>query len=224
MKTVFLKRENTPALRIFFNGWSRDAHCAAGWTSDCDVLEVHDYTELDPAGFFKLLEPYSELHLAAWSLGVWAAAKIFEKASVRPDSAVAVNGTLIPVHAEYGIAPEIFDGTIAHWEDSAARERFLRRMAGTGAAALRMPRPERSPEDQERELAAIRHCSAESAVPRNIYQTAVAGKRDRIIPFAAQRNFWETETAVSFHELDLPHYPFDGITSWEEVFRLGNPG
>ena len=114
MKTVFLKRENTPALRIFFNGWSRDAHCFDGWTSDCDVLEVHDYTELDTAVFSELLKPYSELHLAAWSLGVWAAAKVFEKVSVRLDSALALNGTLVPVHADYGIAPEIFDGTIIH--------------------------------------------------------------------------------------------------------------
>lgn len=224
MKTVFLKRENTPALRVFFNGWSRDAHCFDGWTSDCDVLEVHDYTELDTAVFSELLKPYSELHLAAWSLGVWAAAKVFEKVSVRLDSALALNGTLVPVHADYGIAPEIFDGTIIHWDDLAARERFLRRMAGTGAAAQRMPLPERTPDDQQRELAAIRHDAAESAVPRNIYQTAAAGKRDRIIPFAAQRNFWQSEPETAFRELDLPHYPFDGITAWEEVFRLGNPG
>ena len=222
MKTRFLIRNGSCGLLVFFNGWSRDGADAVRLRSGCDVLEVHDYSELDSASLFGLMEPYAELRLAAWSLGVWAAAAVFEDSPFHFDAALALNGTLHPVDPEFGIAPEIFDGTIANWLQTAARERFLRRMAGSAEAAQRLPVPERSPEDQQTELAAIRDLSSKRAVPVDLYTRAVSGRRDRIIPFAAQEKFWRTRPETSFASVDLPHYPFDGLSSWEEVFRLGN--
>ena len=117
---------------------------------------------------FQQIRPYAEIDLTAWSLGVWAAAAVFGHSGIHFGSALALNGTLHPVHPEFGIAPEIFDGTIANWLIPAARERFLRRMAGTGAAAQRLPETGRSPEDQQAELAAIRKMASDRPVPRNI--------------------------------------------------------
>jgi len=221
MKTQFLIRNGSRGLLVFFNGWSRDGADAAGLKSGCDVLEVHDYSDLESGSLFGFMAQYDELHLAAWSLGVWAAAAVFEHSSFHFDTALALNGTLHPVHPDCGIAPEIFDGTVANWLLPAARERFLRRMAGSAEAAQRLPIPERSPEDQQTELAAIRGFSSERAVPANPYTRAVSGRRDRIIPFAAQENFWRTRPETAFAAVDLPHYPFDGLSCWEEVFRLG---
>ncbi|MBO4647582.1 MAG: DUF452 family protein [Lentisphaeria bacterium] len=222
MKTRFLIRNGSRGLLVFFNGWSRDAADAAGLRSGCDVLEVHDYSDLDPVSLFRSMGSYHELHLAAWSLGVWAAACVFENSGIRFETALALNGTLCPVHPEFGIAPEIFDGTIANWLLPAARERFLRRMAGSAEAAQRLPDPERSPEDQQTELTAIRDISSARTVPADLYTRAVSGRRDRIIPFAAQEKFWRTRPETAFAAVDLPHYPFGGLSSWEEVFRLGN--
>ena len=221
MKNVFLRQSGGNELLIFFNGWSRDVSDVFTLTAPFDVLEVHDYTDLNSDELFRLIRPYSRLHLAAWSLGVWAAAAVFEHAGVRFESALALNGTLHPVHPEYGIAPDIFDGTISNWPDAGARERFLRRMAGSGPAAQLLPKPERSPENQQNELIAIRQQSSERNIPVNPYTKAVLGQRDRIIPFAAQERFWAGQgiTAVT---ADLPHYPFAGLSSWEEVLNLGN--
>ena len=221
MKTVFLRRSGGDELLIFFNGWSRDASDVSALNLAFDVLEVHDYTDLNPDELFRLIRPYSRLHLAAWSLGVWAAAAVFEHSGFRFESALAINGTLYPVHPEFGIAPDIFDGTIANWPDAGARDRFLRRMAGSGSAAQRLPKPDRSPEDQQNELIAIRKQCGERSVPANPYTKAVLGQRDRIIPFASQERFWAGQ-GITVVTAELPHYPFGGLSSWEEVLNLGN--
>lgn len=217
MKTAFLQKNGSEKLLVFFNGWSRSASDAAALQAPFDVLEVHDYTNLDPAELFAQIAPYPKISLVAWSLGVWAAAVVFEHSAVRFESALALNGTLYPVHPEFGIAPEIFDGTIANWLVPAARDRFLRRMAGNGAAAQRLPETGRSPEDQQTELAAIRKQASERPVPCNLYTHAVLGRQDRIIPFAAQDNFWKTQSVTKVSAVDLPHYPFDGCSCWKDV-------
>ncbi len=214
MKTVFVRKNGGERLLVFFNGWSRSASDAAALDVPCDVLEVHDYTDLASAELFRRIRPYAETGLIAWSLGVWAAAAVFEHSGIRFGSALALNGTLHPVHPEYGIAPEIFDGTAANWLMPAARERFLRRMAGSAAAARQLPETGRSPEDQQNELAAIRKLASERPVPRNIYTHAVLGRQDRIIPFAAQENFWNAQSDTELIPADLPHYPFGGQQLW----------
>ena len=160
MKTVFLHQGGAELL-IFFNGWSRDESDVSGLTAPFAVLEVHDYTDLNAAELLDRIRPYSRLHLAAWSLGVWAAASVFENTDVRFESTLALNGTLYPAHPEFGIAPDIFDGTISNWPEPVARERFLRRMAGSAAAAQRLPKPERTPDGQQAELASIRKAASE---------------------------------------------------------------
>ena len=220
MKTVFLHRSGSDELLIFFNGWSRDESDVSALSAPCDVLEVHDYTDLNSSVLFQSIKPYSRLRLAAWSLGVWAAAAVFESSAVHFESALALNGTLHPVHPEYGIAPEIFDGTIANWLDSAARERFLRRMTGSAAGVQRLPQIARMPEEQRNELVSIRNAASERPVPRNPYTRAVLGKKDRIIPFASQERFW-TGQGIPAAAVDLPHYPFDRFSAWEEVLSLG---
>ena len=222
MKTVFIRDNGGERLLIFFNGWSRSSSDAAALNVSCDVLEVHDYTDLDPAELFRQIRPYAKIDLIAWSLGVWAAAAVFEQCGIHFGSALALNGTLYPVHPEYGIAPEIFDGTTANWLMPAARERFLRRMAGSAAAAQQLPETGRSPEDQQVELAAIRKLASERPVPRNIFTHAVLGRQDRIIPFAAQEKFWNTQSGTLVIPADLPHYPFDGLHFWKRITEIEN--
>ena len=222
MKTVFVRKSGGEKLLIFFNGWSRSAADAAALKVPCDMLEVHDYTDLDPAELFQQISPYAKINLIAWSLGVWAAAAVFEHSGILFGSALALNGTLYPVHPEYGIAPEIFDGTIANWLIPAARERFLRRMAGSASAAQLLPETGRSPEDQLSELVAIRKHASERPVPRNIYTHAVLGRQDRIIPFAAQEKFWNEQSGTELIPADLPHYPFDGQHFWKNFAGAEN--
>lgn len=220
MKTTFLHRAGNSRLLIYFDGWSRDAECMNFLNPGAfDVLEVCDYTALEDLR--PLAAGYESRHLIAWSLGVWAAARTEEVFPLHPDSALAVNGTLAPVDAEYGIAPDVFDGTIDHWSEERAREKFLLRLAGNRAALEALPRPRRTWENQQAELRAIREQTRNAPPVQNCFTRAVVGTRDRIFPPEHQIAAWrkaglEPETA------DLPHYPFEPLKFWEEAFHLGN--
>ncbi len=221
MKIRFLQHRGGPGLRLFFHGWSMDCHTVEMLDpAGEDLLVVWDYTGLDPAELAQELAVYSSIRLAAWSLGVWAAARVLGELGLRPAEAVAINGTLRPIHEEYGIAPELFRGTIENWPEERARERFLLRMCGSRSGLDALTRPERTPASQQSELAALERAITTSAEPVDFYTRAVIGSGDRIFPAAAQRKFWaQTDTPIA--ELDLPHCPFAGLTAFEEVFDLG---
>ncbi len=222
MNITLLHRAGRETLILFFNGWSRDASGVAALAADgFDVAEASDYTTLD-SDLPSLAASYPKRILIAWSLGVWAAAKVFGGSGIEFEDAVAINGTPRPVSAEFGIAPEIFEGTAAHWHEERARERFLLRMAGDRAGLARLPEARRTPESQQSELAAIARQVAASpeTASASPFHRAVIGTADRIFPAAAQRAFWRA-AEVEAAERDLPHYPFFGISGWREVTDLG---
>lgn len=215
MTVRLLHRAENGKLLLFFNGWSMDDTLFEGWENPgFNVMTVHDYTAPEA---LPDLSPYTELHLAAWSLGVRIAAELLAGAPYRFESAAAFNGTLRPVDPEYGIEPAVFSGTVANWGDERARARFYRRLAGTAEFRL----PQRSPESQQAELAAFEKHILSAPVPANVFKTARIGGRDRIIPAAAQRSFWSGEAVSIIEEPEAPHFPFRNIHSFEELIDAG---
>ena len=206
---------NGKKLLLFFNGWSMDDTLFEQWeTPGFDVMTVCDYTTLEP---LPELADYEELHLAAWSLGVRVAAELLENLPYRFETATAFNGTLRPIDAEYGIDPAVFSGTAANWNDERARARFYRRLAGSAEFHL----PRRTPESQQSELVSLQKHIESSPVPLNPFRRAWIGGRDRIIPAAAQRKFWATESVAVTGEPDAPHFPFETIHSFVEIIDAG---
>ena len=219
MNAAFIRQNHTPVLELLFNGWSMDDRVAHALAGADDLLAVWDYTCFD-LDLLPLLAGYREIRLTAWSLGVWSAAKYFENKEVAFADAVAVNGTLQPVSAEYGITPDIFAGTAANWLEERARERFNLRLAGGRAELAAFPGSGRSAESQQNELNSLLHNIMESLIPTNLFRLAVIGSRDRIFSPAAQRAAWQmTESRIV--EIDSPHYPF---ALYPEVAELGKLG
>ena len=76
MQTAWLQRANLPHCLLFFSGWGMDPEPFRFLPArSCDVLLVHDYRHLQ----LPELEPlaaYRQVHLAAWSMGVWGAAHL----------------------------------------------------------------------------------------------------------------------------------------------------
>ena len=193
MNYAFLHRGGNSELLLLFLGWSMDEHAVAHLASGgLDVLALWDYTAPDTA-FLSETVGYRKLHLAAWSLGVFAAAKLLAGRDIDFAGSTAFNGTLRPVDADFGIAPEIFLGTAEHWGEERARSRFYQRVAGG---------------------------RAELSIPPNCFRLAVVGERDRIFPPEAQKAFWESAHTPVL-SLDLPHYPFAAFHSFREVTDLG---
>lgn len=217
MNRTFLHRGSHADLILFFNGWGMDSSFCQSWTcGSCDVLALDHYATLDP---LPDLSAYTRIHLVAWSLGVWVAAKQLESLHLPIVDGLAINGTLRILDAQTGIAPEIFQGTIDHWQEETARDRFIRRMT----AGQTWPWPfARDMREQKEELIALEQQIRVSACPCNPFTHAWIGRQDRIVPAAAQHRFWTTCPTVTIVEADVPHYPFDGIGSWEEVLAFAS--
>lgn len=223
MKTTFLHRHSGRRLLIFFNGWGMDNTPFQHWRAgSCDVLCVWDYRELTP---LPAVTGYREIRLVAWSLGVWAAA-VTAMPPLR--CATAVNGTLRPIDEHNGIRAEVFQGTIDNWLDEQARERFHRRVVGTGwpsptiaASTASSFSPSRQPAEQRDELLALQTNITSRPVPANIYDCVLISGRDRIFPSAAQLRFWEAANTRIVKWPGAPHYPFAATYSWEELWHLG---
>lgn len=111
--------------------------CLAGWSTSPELfrhLEVPEQTDLWIAydyrtlAFEEAFAPYKEVHLVAWSLGVWVATRLW--AGHRSfTTATALNGTPFPMHDTLGIPTAIFEGTLHHISEEGMR-RFNRRMCG----------------------------------------------------------------------------------------------
>jgi biotin synthesis protein BioG len=215
MTSIFLNKKQNPDLILFFNGWGMDHSRFADWScGSYDILAVSDFAQLGP---LPDLSGYPRIHLVAWSLGIWVAAKILAgtQDAQRFFTSLAINGTLNPIDVQDGIPPDIFDGTIENWEDVRAREKFGLRVSGTSDILT-----QRSPENQHAELIAMHQLIKSSPRPPNIFKTALISTRDRIFPPASQRHFWSQVEGVVVIEKPMLHDPFVRIVSWEEVLAL----
>jgi biotin synthesis protein BioG len=225
MNHHFLKKSGSDELLLFFNGWGLDSAPFAHLSADSlDVVIFDDYTtpecELDLA---ELCDRYEMVSLAAWSLGVWACAEFFEGRAVALASAVAINGPLAPISAEYGIAPDYFDGTIDGW-DERNRKKFNRRMCRGGETFdfFNAHAPDRTVVAQKTELIALRQrILAAGSIGAGLFDSAVVASGDRIFTPQGQLAFWK-KTGVPVRDVDAPHYLFDQLGSWREVADLGN--
>ncbi len=221
MMAQWINWSGSAELLIFFNGWGMDARPFSRLDSSrLDVLMFYDYSNLEmPCDITALTKEYSTCHLAAWSLGVWAAASALSGKPIQFASAVAINGTLRPIDAEHGIAPEIFQGTLDSW-NAVTRKKFYRRMCVSleTTAAFRALEPKRDAESQQQELAAIQQAVLRQSplACRNLFDRAVIGREDRIFPAAAQEKFW-TAAVVPCKITAAPHYPFSGLRHWKEL-------
>lgn len=213
MTSVFINKAGNKDLILFFNGFGMDHSRFVNWScGPYDLLTMHDFGQL---GALPDLSGYPRIHLIAWSLGVWVAAYVLKDQQLPLVTRLAINGTLNPIHAQDGIPPEIFDGTLENWHDVRAREKFGLRVSGT-TDSLTL----RSPENQHAELRAMHQLILASPQPHNIFTTALIGTRDRIFPPVAQRHFWSQCEGVTVIEKPIIHDPFVDLQSWEEVLAL----
>jgi pimeloyl-[acyl-carrier protein] methyl ester esterase len=230
MQFNWLNQHNNKTLILFFNGWGMNAGVVNSLScTEFDVLEINDYTTISE---LPVLPEYDQTILIAWSLGVFTAAQC----EIKSDLAIAINGTLRPIDETYGIPPVTFQATIDGW-DERGRNKFNRRMCRdrktltyftTTNQAWERRRPacnntllttsnqQRLIEAQQMELIAIRDMVKHNPKPNNIFDIAIIGSGDRIMPPASQTAAWACE-ATDIIELGAPHYLFNRWNSWKEL-------
>lgn len=195
-------------LYLILNGWSAAPELfeALPLPAEADVWVGYDYRSLT---FPESLARFEELHLIAWSLGVWVATALWGSASPFTTT-TAINGTPFPIHAEWGIPPAIFEGTLAHLDADGFR-RFDRRMCGDRVTLQHYQQlTPISEADKAEELQALYQTIGATAIDplqaATFWQRAIISSADRIFPTANQQAYWTGKAEVLL--IEGSHLPF----------------
>ena len=202
MRVEFVKKSASGShkLILIFAGWGSDPRLYAeiepdGW----DTAVVWDYTSDDfPIDF---LRSYSTLYVYAWSMGVWAAARVLK--GIKPDAAFAINGTVTPRDDRFGIPEQIYDATHDSLNERNL-QKFRLRMAGDRLTAARLERLLPSPDIDGLKLQ-LRYIFNNPATPDFVWTRAYVSDSDRIFPSSSQSAYWQTH-GVEVRNIAGAHY------------------
>ncbi len=170
-----------------------------------DLLFIFDYCYLDLDGLESLLVPYQERFLAAWSMGVWVAARFLDGTDLSFRKLTAIGGTLHPIDDRLGI-PAARYHAVAAMLDTTTVYRFYADMFSDRQQLQRFlasrPTPSRKRLDQE--LMALRSWYALYGPGHDIYTDKIILLRDRVIPGRNQQRSW----GRGCRQLRFGHFPF----------------
>lgn len=184
-----------------------------------DVLLLFDYRDLNvDEKSLSLIKRYNNIHLLAWSFGVWVGAWVCQQLCILPQTATAYNGTLYPVNERFGIPPAVAQGTLSGLNET-TRTKFYQRMSGGRDAFQRLQQSHsqrREIVEISEELAALYRYFEQYGTPDNLYQSAVIGEQDRIFLPTAQAAAWQS-MAVKPRHIAAPHFCFYTYSQWQQL-------
>ena len=199
MNLTWLNKKNNKKLIIFFNGWGMDNSVIKHLNpTSFDVLSICDYNELCE---LPDLSEYSEKFVIAWSMGVMVATLY----NIGQKSSTAINGTLHPIHIDYGINPKVYKLMELGFNELSA-PKFISKMFSGTIPELQLTR---TPESQKSELTALKNYKANIDYK---YNRVIVSDNDNIIPTQSQINFWGNPEIIK-----NGHCPFFDYTNWEEL-------
>lgn len=217
-------------LIVLLNGWAMTPESIEHLIrpQGYDLLVLWDYREPLTETDLQPMCPwaqYRDVHLVAWSMGVWAADRLSSFWRQLPLShAIAICGTGYPMHDSYGIPVEIFRGTLEGLTE-ANRARFNRRMCGGrtyrhlfDALAQRTTEEIRTElEDVMRYELAREHAEVPTHRPLG-WTLALIGGQDRIIPADNQVHYWQSVGTSYKLYPEAAHYLLGELTHWSDLW------
>lgn len=176
-----------------------------------DVLFFYNYQDLELPDL-AVLQNYKEIHLVAWSMGVWVAASCMAERANTFSTATAIGGTLQPIDAKQGIAPEFFYSMVnacnrnavhafheSMFDLEAEKERFLT-----------LPR-ERSIASICKELQQLASLYHQMGPGSDIFTQKIVTSRDRIFPARNQMRAWGKHNSNVIKICHFPFYTWGGL-------------
>lgn len=192
---------------VFATGWGMDTE-PFSLLSACnfDIFLLYDYNSIEEISLVELKKQYRQLHLMAWSMGVWVAAFLFAQQKELFASTTALNGTLRPIDDSCGISKKDFDIAIDTFS-SASLENFYKSMftSQTEHSRFLENRPKRSQQSILHELVSLKKMYLKNGPASDIYDNKIVGSKDRIFPARNQIRAWGREQCST---LKVPHFPF----------------
>lgn len=221
MKTYIRRREKNDQLIVLYGGWGTDDNFFSPLcTDEFDFILFYNYSA-DEALVLPEVKTYKRITLIAWSLGVWAAEYLLPKTGIKPDIAIAVNGTPIPADDQFGIPLKVFEGTLNNISEE-NMEKFYLRMFGDKktyeAYAERIPR--RTIKSLHDELRWLYNRMMEQKEPNFKWDYAVTSEADRVFPSNNVNSYWEKHTETTHIILPLSHYLFHNWNSYSDFVEF----
>lgn len=216
MKHYFIHDNKSDVLDLIFAGWGMDEHPFLQEVTENDLCICYDYNDLNIN--LSIFKNYKQIRLIAWSLGVWAAAKVFENVQLPFIEKIAINGTLQPISATSGIPPVIFMGTLQNLS-TATLCKFNRRMCGSKEQkeAFDKIAPQRSIQSLSTELQMLYEGVNHNPIPQFKFDRAIIGTKDQIFPAVNQNNAWISHKNTTIEEVDMAHYPANFVNCLTEL-------
>ncbi len=205
MTGKWIEKKGASKLLVFFLGWSCDENMLSTFTiNGYDIYAIFDYTNMDSEQLFCQVDfdSYSQTDIVAWSFGVWAASHVGNQIP-NLGTKLAMNGTPHAVDNKYGIPARSFKVTC--WAiGTLGLEKFNERMVGQYKDEF-IP-SQRLLEDQVAELTAIATHTKEMDAGGLVWDFAVVGSNDNIIPCENMSRYWQ-HVGVKVIDTNMEHYP-----------------
>lgn len=215
-------------LVLHFNGWAMPPEAVQHLRlpHGYDLLVLWDYRTdaLDPLE----LGQYEQIHLTAWSMGVWAADRFLgahPELRERIGSATAIAGTGYPVNDLLGIPRAHCEQTLSELTEE-NRPRFNRRTCGGKSLRhLFEALAARPTEELRAEMLRPYHESLLTPQPSpkvealGLWTRAYVGARDRILPLENQLRYWRGQGLEPILLPEGEHYLLKLFTHWQELWE-----
>lgn len=192
-------------LIVFFNGWGMDSTIFSDFpvppNYNVKIVNFPYNVEFD-------YSKYDKIYFVGWSFGCYYLTKfLIDNSEIRRDLVIAING-----HGETigknGINSKMFNLTL----DTLNEENLLKFYENMEITE-KFKSPRKSMELIKLELEEFKR----NYIPlKNVFNRALLGKRDKIIPFSKMKNYFLTEN-VEMELLECGHYPFEVLNSWEKI-------
>ena len=220
---TWLHRHQEPVCVVFFAGWGMDPRPFSPLVAGgVDVCMLSTYRRLELPQLAEL-HGYEEVVLLAWSFGVWMAAQVCPwPLRVACSEVIALGGTLQPVDARFGLAPEQFEHMLANFNTGKLRSFYQSMFDEPAHMELFLANlPQRSVEELRSELAFLHETSLHMPTALDIFSHHVITGRDRIFSGRNQARAWGRQAAASI--MPWPHFPFYSFSSWGELLKALRP-
>jgi biotin synthesis protein BioG len=228
MKTYIRRRDKNTKLVVFYGAWGTDENVFAPMCDDdeFDSILFYNYSA-DEALVLPEIKTYEKVVLIGWAFGVWAAEYLLPKTGIRPDVAIAVNGTPIPADDTYGIPINLIEGTLNNLTEENIGKFHMRMFGDKKTYCENIGRvPHRSIKSLHDELRWLYNRIMEQKEPGFKWDYAVTSDIDRVYPSDRLKAYWSRETVTKHIVLPLPHYFFHKWKSFNDfiTFAENFPG
>jgi hypothetical protein len=224
MRTYIRRREKNNHLVVFFGGWGSDENMFVPLcTEEFDFIMFYNYSA-DEALVLPETKKYERITLIGWSLGVWAAEYFTSKTKIIPDVSIAVNGTPLPAHDQYGIPLNVFEGTLNNLTEENIEKFYLRVFGDKKTYLINADRvPKRTIKSLHDELRWLYNRIMEQREPGFKWTYAVSSEKDRVFPAENLKSYWGKDNDTKHIILPMPHYLFHNFTSFTDfISYVGN--